>query len=367
LERLNDQLQSQNAIFKYIREPARKLAEQVRELEEAARTIHKMLVPVHHTLFRDLERGAIFFDPPLNVPVSITDTVSINKAHQYGEGDSTDPIFIAAVLTDVMGVRDSNLRRWNLVKRTEEYFDLPIDSLDEHIRETVTALRRILGLSPNLQIGEKSVLKQRFEILRDICHRPFKSEDQAAFDANLCYGFFDHDPGGRPRTPCQIKPPNQPEQFLHGCYSFLQPRAGWTDKAKEQLRIDPNVGSLELTLKGNEGDFEPIHDHKRLWHLLMHTSRTTESRKINQDDLESAKTYLWDWATSGMAVYASEATHVGNLLGALVLIFGNLAASLPEPSNQLGMVIFESENVRGRMVTINASSSQRSVKIQNAN
>ena len=56
------QLRADQSIFDYIREPATKLADQIRALGEAASVIQRMLVPAHHTLFKDLLSATDFFD-----------------------------------------------------------------------------------------------------------------------------------------------------------------------------------------------------------------------------------------------------------------------------------------------------------------
>jgi hypothetical protein len=369
-----EQLLAHRDLLNFIRGPARQIADQVRKLGDAAGVIQRVLAPIHYTLFRELEQGAVFFDQPLKVPVEVDEGFLVERAHQFGEGHSQESFFVPAVLTRIINLHGKkHFNKTSLVKHADKLITHGLDLRMEY-QGTATALRNILGLSEENGVGVVS--NERFEILRDICHRPFKLAG-AAFDANLCYGFFDIDPGNRPRIPCVIKPPSRPELFLQGCYSFLQPKGDGNRvsqlTSRLQVKFDQSElnglhrSHLEMTFLGDQGYFEAIKNPSSLLEVLKHSFGTPTDG--HSGDLQHAKTQLWDWATRSLIANVSDATHFGNFLGAFLLIFGTLAPIAELCSTDEGHVSFQASRPTtldepGVTVSLIASEAKRSVTIR---
>lgn len=375
LQKKTKELQEQSNLLEFIRKPASELAEQIRKLEDAAGQIQKALTADHQGLFRDLERGAVFFDGSAE-GVRVDGDFIVQKAHGWGDGDSREEFFIPAVLTRVLGLHGNHFfTKAGIVEQAENLLRDDFDLRPEY-KETRAALRNILGVERKSRTKLGSVNKHWFTILKHVCHRPFKPTE-FGFDANLCRAFFDVTIVDGPPVPCLIHPPSKPDRFLQGCRAFLEPQCRW-DEAKKHFGVDDRFNMyllyerdesappwLELKLAGTNS-YAPIRENaERIRRLVKAASGRPAAESVTDEEEDcGAKTLLWNWATERVTGSPSQATHQGDLVGALLLILGNGSSSIELKGISDEDIVFEAKG-SGFQITVTAGPHLRSIRIQN--
>ena len=159
---------------------------------------------------------------------------------------------------------------------------------------------------------------------------------------------------------------------MHGCLSFLEPSTGWEDsKAKNRLSIvfvPPQYPADAVKLcVTSRSEYKPIKDGKRLLNALMVAAGAGRPRGDDKSAaaaliVDDTKTFLYEWATSPITEHLSSATHHGDTVGSLLLVFGDLASDVCLRADG-STVVLEANSDRQR-VTVTASGSMRQVQVE---
>ena len=314
-------------IYSQILEPTVALVKQLDAAEAAVSRIRSMVVPTDASILTELRKANDFFvNPPQhNVKLDSADIPAIHSFQSLSRAQQLSlPIFVCAVVAKVLGLDGRGLfaDKEALVKLVDAYVSTQRESANRAVR----ALWHILNLfNQPLSSDDLVLARARAEILKGICHTPFKFVENS-FDANLFYGMFGCRPGDEKVVPYRCRVAGPPQEFVNACWSLLAPR-GLNGENASTVTIEPGAQLVTIERRPTNEGFEEIQDPNRLVRLVQLATTTRSGDR--QDQAQGAedpevKTYLYEWATSKV----DPGRHWGDTVTTMLMLFGSLASEV---------------------------------------
>ena len=348
---LFSQIQRQQRIFEIIRPSASRVAEDIQQLEKHARRIRDALLPPQSGMIDKFQSASKYFADPPDSP-NIIGFITVKSAHNFTSlssknnilDDNSYPLFISAVILEILGIRDEKqLPRKEALPRVAQFTLSTPDAVTDDMRPTIEALLCALWVEEGMiwDPSQDEFKEARFQILKGMCHSPYKQGDIAQFDAGLLRAWlFIRPERGTPRAH-NIQFRGDIRQLLFGVLWFLDPKEELSSRqvnnesANISYKETSNIWAIVLTRTVSDQTFGTIENPRA---IVDHVLAAARGKQIED---EESNTYLYEWIT-GKVSNSRFRVH-GDWTKGLLFLFGDLARNIDEPRTGAGSVSIKAQ------------------------